>query len=79
MLGAMFGYNTIICDTGSQLGIGEDAMSVSVGTSETVEEAMLQRVKGMSLRIFSKRCLRLLHTKDHVKSTCLIQDSHSFA
>ena len=33
MLGAMFGYNTIICDTGSQLGIGEDAMSVSVGTS----------------------------------------------
>jgi hypothetical protein len=33
MLGAMFGYNTIICDTGSQLGIGEDAMSVSVGTT----------------------------------------------
>ena len=33
MLGAMFGYNTIICDTGSQLGIGEDAMSVSVGTA----------------------------------------------
>ena len=33
MLGAMFGYNTIICDTGSQLGIGEDAMSVSVGSS----------------------------------------------
>lgn len=32
-LGALFGYNTIICDTGSQLGIGEDAMSVSVGTS----------------------------------------------
>ena len=29
----MFGYNTIICDTGSQLGIGEDAMSVSVGTT----------------------------------------------
>tara|TARA_B100001778_G_C18576690_1_gene625331 strand:- start:461 stop:1468 length:1008 start_codon:yes stop_codon:yes gene_type:complete len=33
MLGAIFGYNTIICDTGSQLGIGEDAMSVSVGTT----------------------------------------------
>ena len=33
MMGAMFGYNTIICDTGSQLGIGEDAMSVSVGTA----------------------------------------------
>lgn len=33
MLGAMFGYNTIICDTGSQLGIGEDSMSVSVGTA----------------------------------------------
>ena len=33
MLGAIFGYNTIICDTGSQLGIGEDAMSVSVGTA----------------------------------------------
>tara|TARA_B100000212_G_scaffold160432_1_gene120584 strand:+ start:10615 stop:11634 length:1020 start_codon:yes stop_codon:yes gene_type:complete len=33
MLGAMFGYNTIICDTGSQLGIGEDAMSVSVGSA----------------------------------------------
>ena len=28
MMGAMFGYNTIICDTGSHLGIGEDAMSV---------------------------------------------------
>jgi len=33
MLGAMFGYNTIICDTGSQLGIGEDSMSVSVGAT----------------------------------------------
>ena len=33
MLGAMFGYNTIICDTGSQLGIGEDSMSVSVGAA----------------------------------------------
>ena len=32
-LGAIFGYNTIICDTGSQLGIGEDSMSVSVGTT----------------------------------------------
>ena len=33
MMGAMFGYNTIICDTGSQLGIGEDSMSVSVGAA----------------------------------------------
>ena len=33
MMGAMFGYNTIICDTGSQLGIGEDSMSVAVGTA----------------------------------------------
>ncbi len=32
-LGAFLGFNTIICDTGSQLGIGEDAMSVSVGST----------------------------------------------
>lgn len=32
-MGAMLGYNTIICDTGSQLGIGEDSMSVSAGTA----------------------------------------------
>ena len=32
-MGAMLGYNTIICDTGSQLGIGEDSMSVSVGAA----------------------------------------------
>ena len=32
-MGAMLGYNTIICDTGSQLGIGEDSMSVSAGTT----------------------------------------------
>lgn len=32
-MGAMLGYNTIICDTGSQLGIGEEAMSISAGTS----------------------------------------------
>ena len=32
-MGAMLGYNTIICDTGSQLGIGEDSMSVSAGAT----------------------------------------------
>ena len=32
-MGAILGYNTIICDTGSQLGIGEDSMSVSAGTA----------------------------------------------
>ena len=32
-MGAMLGYNTIICDTGSQLGIGEDSMAVSAGTA----------------------------------------------
>tara|TARA_B110000444_G_scaffold163257_2_gene152594 strand:+ start:39869 stop:40870 length:1002 start_codon:yes stop_codon:yes gene_type:complete len=32
-MGAMLGYNTIICDTGSQLGIGEDSMSISAGTA----------------------------------------------
>ena len=32
-MGAMLGYNTIICDTGSQLGIGEEAMSISAGAS----------------------------------------------
>ena len=32
-MGAVLGYNTIICDTGSQLGIGEDSMSVSAGTT----------------------------------------------
>jgi hypothetical protein len=30
-LGALMGYNTIVCDTGSQLGLGDDSMSVSVG------------------------------------------------
>ena len=33
LLGSIFGFKTIICDTGSQLGIGEDSMSVSVGTT----------------------------------------------
>ena len=36
-MGAMLGYNTIICDTGSQLGIGEDSMSVSAGTAGNSE------------------------------------------
>ena len=33
LLGAIFGYNTIICDTGSSLGISEESMSVSAGTA----------------------------------------------
>ena len=46
MMGAMFGYNTIICDTGSQLGIGEDAMSVSVGSAKVIlQTKLLQTVK----------------------------------
>ena len=32
-MGAMLGYNTIICDTGSQLGIGEDSMSITAGAA----------------------------------------------
>ena len=32
-MGAMVGYNTIICDTGSQLGVGEDSMAVSAGVA----------------------------------------------
>ena len=44
MMGAMFGYNTIICDTGSQLGIGEDAASVSVGTALTIQPLKLRRM-----------------------------------
>lgn len=33
ILGSILGFKTIICDTGSQLGIGQDSMSVSVGTT----------------------------------------------
>ncbi|MDP6870260.1 MAG: PH domain-containing protein [Candidatus Poseidoniaceae archaeon] len=33
LLGAIFGYNTIICDTGSSLGISEESMSVSTGAA----------------------------------------------
>ena len=32
-MGALLGYNTIILDTGSQLGIGEDTMGAGVGTA----------------------------------------------
>ena len=32
-MGGMLGYNTIVCDTGSGLGIGEDSMSVSAGAT----------------------------------------------
>jgi hypothetical protein len=32
-MGGLVGYNTIICDTGSGLGIGEDSMSISAGAT----------------------------------------------
>jgi hypothetical protein len=58
MMGAMFGYNTIICDTGSQLGIGEDAMSVSVGSapsnsSNDVAAGEGQVTKGFFKKLFA--------------------------
>lgn len=57
-LGAIFGYNTIICDTGSQLGIGEDSMSVSVGATGggTVSESgsvETQVTKSLIRRMFA--------------------------
>lgn len=59
MLGAMFGYNTIICDTGSQLGIGEDSMSVSVGTTGgTPTEAATS--EGQVTRSFFKKMFAFL-------------------
>ena len=55
MLGAMFGYNTIICDTGSQLGIGEDAMSVSVGTAGSGTSAEPVNAEGQISKNFFKK------------------------
>lgn len=55
MLGAMFGYNTIICDTGSQLGIGEDAMSVSVGTAGSGNSAEPVNAEGQITKSFFKK------------------------
>ena len=59
MMGAMFGYNTIICDTGSQLGIGEDSMSVSVGAAggPTSEAATTE---GQVTRSFFKKMFSFL-------------------
>lgn len=54
MMGAMFGYNTIICDTGSQLGIGEDSMSVSVGAAGNNATGDMPSADGASPGIFSR-------------------------
>ena len=73
-MGAMLGYNTIICDTGSQLGIGEDSMSVSAGTAGGSDPQVLnQRLQ----RVCSSECLHSLHTKEPVRSIYQTQDSHS--
>ena len=55
MMGAMFGYNTIICDTGSQLGIGEDAMSVSVGSARVILQTTLLQERGQVTKNFFKK------------------------
>ena len=54
MMGAMFGYNTIICDTGSQLGIGEDSMSVAVGTAGNNASGDNSSTDGASPGIFRR-------------------------
>ena len=54
MMGAMFGYNTIICDTGSQLGIGEDSMSLSVGAAGNNASGDSSSTEGASPGIFRK-------------------------
>jgi hypothetical protein len=33
MMGSMIGYNTIICDTGSELGVGSDTMGITAGAA----------------------------------------------
>ena len=60
MLGAMFGYNTIICDTGSQLGIGEDAMSVSVGASGGGGSTESATTEGQVAKNFFKKMFAFL-------------------
>ena len=55
MMGAMFGYNTIICDTGSQLGIGEDAMSVSVGSAPSNSSNDVAAGEGQVTKNFFKK------------------------
>ena len=59
MMGAMFGYNTIICDTGSQLGIGEDAMSVSVGSAPSNTTTEVGADGQITKSPFTRNCLRL--------------------
>ncbi|RJU88138.1 MAG: PH domain-containing protein [Candidatus Poseidoniales archaeon] len=54
-MGAMLGYNTIICDTGSQLGIGEDSMSVSVGSAGSSGSSEGGSVEAQVTRSFFKR------------------------
>jgi len=55
MMGAIFGYNTIICDTGSQLGIGEDAMSVSVGSAPSNSSNDVAAGEGQATKNFFKK------------------------
>ena len=54
-MGAMLGYNTIICDTGSQLGIGEDSMSVSVGAANPGSSGEAGSVETQVTRSIFKR------------------------
>ena len=54
-LGALFGYNTIICDTGSQLGIGEDSMSVSVGASGGGDNSEATTLEGQVTKSIFKK------------------------
>lgn len=54
MMGAVFGYNTIVCDTGSQLGIGETSMSLSVGATGNSAAGDNSPVDGSSPGIFSR-------------------------
>lgn len=54
-MGAILGYNTIICDTGSQLGIGEDAMAVTAGAAASNSDSAspeAEVTKGIFRRLF---------------------------
>ena len=54
-MGAMVGYNTIICDTGSQLGVGEDSMSVSAGATGGSDSGSIESrvTKSLFKRMFA--------------------------
>ena len=54
-MGAMVGYNTIICDTGSQLGTGEESMSVSAGVTGGSDSGSIesQVTKSLFKRMFA--------------------------